>query len=149
MNNLPLQTVVELLGVDDSTFRTSNRYKPFVINAKKGSKDVRFRYDDFMRAEGLKSEARAHISLFIEYLNKELEISYGDIAKFVASHSKTNASSLYKTLWKDDYGFGTAIKVGVIYKRFAPELVNKFDEAYENRQTLKVIKKPKWSIWGN
>jgi hypothetical protein len=147
MNNLPLQTVVELLGVDDSTFRTSNRYKPFVVNAPKGSKDVRFRYDDFMKAEGLKSEARAHIGLFVEYLNKELEISYGDIARFVALHSNLKADSLYKTLWKDDYGFGTAIKVGVVYKRFAPELVNKFDEAYENKQTLEVIRRPKWSIW--
>jgi hypothetical protein len=147
MSAIPLQLAVELLGVDDSTVYTSARYKEFLIRGD--DKENYFDYDSFMKRNGKMDEAYNQVGLFVEYLNKELGYSYQDIGNFVAKHSSINAKSLAGSLWKNDFSPKKAIMVGVVYKRFAPELVNAFDEYYGNRQTLKakVKRVPKWNLF--
>jgi hypothetical protein len=144
MSAIPLQLAVELLGVDDSTVYTSARYKEFLI---RGDGENYFDYDSFMKNNGKIDEAYQQVGLFVEYLNKELGYSYQDIGNFVAEHSSLNAKSLAGSLWKNDFSPKRAMMVGVVYKRFAPELINQFDEYYGNRQTLKVKRVPKWNVY--
>jgi hypothetical protein len=147
MNRMSLQTAAEILDVSDSLFYTSDKYKPFLIK-QKGIKENLFNYKAFMEEQGRQSKIRSSVSLFVEYLNKELDYSYMDIAKFIESHSaKVDSRSLSQRLWKDDYGFKIALQIGMTYKRFAPELINQFDEYYGDKPFLTIKRLPKWSAF--
>jgi hypothetical protein len=144
MSPIPITLAVEMLGIDDSTIYVSAKYKPYIV---RGGDENMYHYDKFMRHEGIMNVIYNQIGLFVEYLNKELGFSYQQIGDFVAAHSNLNAKSTAGSMWKNDFSAKKAMQIGVVYKRFAPELVNAFDEYYGNRQTLKVKRVPKWNLF--
>ena len=72
----------------------------------------------------------ARVGLFIEYLNKELEIAYQHISRFVAKHSTYKMSSIGVCMTELNFSYGLAEAIGMAYKLHDKKKVDMFDEYY-------------------
>jgi len=72
----------------------------------------------------------ARIGLFTEYLNKELEIPYQHISKFVSEHSKYKQGSIGAVMTTLNFSYELARAIGMAYKIYDKRKVEMFDEYY-------------------
>lgn len=68
--------------------------------------------------------------LFTEYLNKELDITYTEIGKFVASHTGYSFKTLTQCLSSLQYSYAIALAITMTYKQKKEQLVLDFDKYY-------------------
>ncbi len=87
-------------------------------------------YTAYIKTEELKFEVTARCGLFTEFLNKEMNITYTDIGKFVSKYTGIPKGSLLQQVSSLRFGYDMALAIVSTYKKYDNEKIKLFDRYY-------------------